>query len=832
MQVYHKKMLIYVNEQIDQRFNANQIGQLFSGQHQKFNIINFFLLNKYIQSNEDCNLQILIPDKYYKQDLLSTLLLSLSIIKYQQNINNLQDNIRYDEPNKKDVYYIGNRFCQVQRITDKECILTYVNQSKAERENQIEIPKSKDELKIIHKLRKQFSYNRNTLKCLQEYIEFYKTHIDNYRFLTSFQRKTVIVSSSKVLSQNQKMFLPFVYQGEKADSIPITPLIQVFNKYEEARSYLKKNNDIDEVIVIGYAKYQNLFGEILNDRNSGLFKKLILIGSKKVKDSSFKFWQWTRKEINFLSENRKWCGSLNRKLVSDKSFEIFRKDLLEFQNRISFLGVDPNEIEAVNSFFITLFSQQLDSNNLDQLSNYIQSLFEEENDFDEAISILSEGEQVQYRKQYLALINDFLKVFKNRKIEILKQLRFDKQHNIISPRKNQVESLNEHLKSGSNRKSKVITNKELESIIKIDNIINPNKTVFVVPHVRFHYDRPLWYYHLYNKALEFGEVQFICYKGVDELRLDLFESLYKKQEQYRITHPDRCWFVNIEYEVEKPLEKEEEELIENLDIVNVSEDLNVKDIKQIKRYFKTQFKILESLNTPKVKVNNKPVFTLSERKNKVFYLFTFKNNDTKKVGEYDLYPKQVAIQKYELIEGCELEISDRIIGDWKLVLKDVLLMLKGLTGFRKDIKEIELAGAIWQEWLSSLYRYYRNRESFDDKALSALYQRLDLSVSKSTLKKWINTKDKLFFPRANQDLENIFILREKVSLNKQFVREQKTKLTKGSTSLLYKIKRELSIYNCTKEKGEVISKIKETDLDKLIKTRKIKQIQKIENYDR
>ncbi|MEL6944076.1 MAG: hypothetical protein AAFO82_15560, partial [Bacteroidota bacterium] len=297
-EIYNKRLIVYAEEWLSTKFNLTEIEKLFLGKSQKFNLFNFFLLCKCIESDEEFNFQILIPDKYYKEYLLSTLLLSLSIIKYKQNISIPHNSKLYSEPSKNDVYYTSNRICQVERIADEQCVLTYKNPSNSEIDT--EILESKNKLSSTHKLRKEFTYNRNTLKYLQEYIKFYKTYIDGYKFLTSFQQKTVIISSSSILSQEQKLFLPFVYQGEKADSIPVTPLIQVFNKYEEARNYLKANNDIQEVIVIGYEKYQKLFGQILNDKNSGLFNKLILIGSKKVKDSSFKFWQWTQKEINSL----------------------------------------------------------------------------------------------------------------------------------------------------------------------------------------------------------------------------------------------------------------------------------------------------------------------------------------------------------------------------------------------------------------------------------------------------------------------------------------------------------------------------------------------------
>ncbi len=286
------------------KIDIDKLKKIFNNSKtEKFDLFNFFLIKKAILSKNTDNFQILIPDKYFKDDFLSPVLLATSLLKYKQNIEYYQkQDYNHKEINRGDVFYLSKkkRLCKCIQTNEDNYGFDLVNKSKKEINAETLITIKKEQLTRLHKLRniQNFNYNGQSRKHLEKYLSFYQEIISEYEALVTFNKKTIIIAEYSItqsLTENKN--LPFRYNLERNDNVPIKPLIEIFNSYEQAREYLKENENTDEVIVIGYQKYQNNIGDLQNDQNRGRFKKLILIGSKKIDTDNFKFWQWTNNEI-------------------------------------------------------------------------------------------------------------------------------------------------------------------------------------------------------------------------------------------------------------------------------------------------------------------------------------------------------------------------------------------------------------------------------------------------------------------------------------------------------------------------------------------------------
>ena len=855
--------------------NLSETKRLFSQNTKGFDLFNFYLITKTILSKEENNFQILIPDKYFKDDFLSPVLLATSILKYKQNIEYYQkQDYNHKEINIGDVFYLSHkkRFCKCIQKNGDNYGFDFVNTNKKEENAKTLITIKKEQLSRLHKLRniENFDYNGQSKKHLEKYLEFYQKVIGKYETLVTFKKKTVIIAEYSITqSLTENKDLPFRYNLERNDNVPVKPMIEIFNSYEQAREYLKENENTDELIVVGYKKYQNCIGDLQNDQNKGRFKKLILIGSKKIDDENFKFWQWTNKEIINLTK-KQITGKFITKSIPSNNLTTFQNELNNYQKELIEIGIKNDEAKSIINYFINLFSRQLIIDK-DNILQYINSIFEDpENDLYVAINEAGKPKEKEYFTKKLAtVINNFLENFISQKLNFLcKQKQTDKNYYVVSE-KRQFESLNDYC---INNKLNItpITSRNVEKIIsncdtniqtgKDANFIffNPlnneikfrfskkqiKRNVFIIPYVFFKYENPLWYYHLYNKITEFGDVYFLNYENIEDDRTKMFETLYKKQDTYRLKHKDRFWFTNIEFPETEILDKETEEILSSFDTVNSeqNEEKNEKRInrqKKIKQYFTDNFKIKSDFNR---KSSEKDITDIDENNtqnnadpiSKEKYKIILPNNETLEVGEHEKFAVKIR-KDYNLFFVKNLTAKNEIIKDWNLNLREILKILSSYTNFIAEIKTINEAANLWQTWLNGLFENYKRNRSETD-ALKKLYGRLKLSVSIQTMENWLNNKEANFFPRSNNDLQAIidlklFLTPENNETNiakKEEYKQHAENIKKGSTSLLYEIKRELTIYICKKEKGKVLSVLNQNHLNQLLRKKQTATIQNIQ----
>jgi len=816
-----------------------------------FDILNFFLLTKALLSKEDNNFQIVIPDKYFKDEFFSPVLLATTIIKYQQNIDYYNNN-NYSHKSIKvgDVFYLPKkqRLCYLKQIGDNVLYFDFVSKNKKEENSNISITIQANQLSKLHKLRNinDFVYNGQSGKHLNDYLNFYNSLLKDYNALVVFKRKTIIIAEQSITnSLKEKVYLPFRYNLVKNDNVPVEPLIEIFNSYQQAHDYLKENDNVDEVIIVGYQKYQNILGDLINDQNSGRFKKIILVGSKKVDDDNFKFWQWTNKEIRLLT-NTETFGSLEVRNLKNEQIVDLQNQLNGFKQKLIHIGISENEAKSIVNYYINFFNRQFTFDKEATYKYLVSNFDDQENDLYIAFQNINKpSEKLRFKDELLEIIKNFIDCFISGKLNHLDNFRqIDKKYYVISENR-QVESLNNYLKN--NRLNiEVISNKALEQIVSSNNFSKneKKKNVFILPYIFFKYGNPLWYYHLYNKILEFGNVVLLNYQPIENDRNEMFKMLYEKQENYRLNHADRLWFVNISYPLQGIVDKETEDVIKTFDSISTKQNEEAKEYrkaqqKKLKNYFIDRFKIKSDFNN---KFTENEITGIDDNENntstnsnepisKEKFKITFKDTTFIEAGEYEKFPVLIGGQ-YNLKYVKDLTLNCQIIADWDINLREILKLLK--KHFPSEIEEITNASSLWQKWLISLYDYYKIKFS-EIEAFNKLFSKLNLAIQKPTLQKWLLGKEEFFFPRSNQDLQNIIDL--KLSLtpenNEENIKKKETlkisaeNIKKGSTSLIHKLKRELNLYICTHEKSEILSKLDDVNLSKLLKNKEIKTVQQI-----
>jgi hypothetical protein len=838
-----------------------------------FTELNEKLLSKCLcqeSSLEVSKFQISLPDRFMREELFSPILSSISKLKYEQNIEYYQKHPRQLSFVLGDViYHAGELLKYIGKYTtsykftplrgdEHDTIYAFL-------QNQIE---KKHKLPHLN----SFEYNRNAGRNLQAYIDFYKG-IKGYEALVEFKHITVVIAEQAILN-NEFPYLPIRYNLHNCNNIPVAPMIEMFNSYEKAREYLysqQRNTEIDEVIVVGYKKYQNHLGDLENDLNMGKFKRLVLVGSKKTDNQNYKFWQWTYKEYLQLAGKQIKRSLQYQNIALNEPFQKYIKNLEKFKSELTQVGVNENEAESIKTYCLNFFTRQLVIDK-EWVKNYFEDIFKEENDLYDALEAAGKGtEKENLKNELLEIINNFIDAFTSPKLEwVNTQKQTDKKYYIVTDKyqtkllENQisnkvlltpknVEQILAHcdtsLPDGQNKfyTFQNLLGKEIEFGYSNKQI---SKNVFIIPYIFFKYQNPLYYYHLYQRLLEFGEVYILQYEGTEEDRSKMFVDLYKKQEKYKRTHKDRKEFWCPEYEYTIETDSGEEELTETEITIIASFDTveTPKDNQEnrtyrrntLREYFRDTFKIKSDFTKKQSEkfltdIEENDAISSSEDGliSKEKYKISFKGDAFIQVGEYEQFPKKQN-KNYSLVFAKDLQAGDEIILDWNLNLSDLLDLLTGKPDFKKDIEAINKASNLWKDWLRSLLEYYKKNRT-EQQAIEEMYNKLNLSVLIKTMQNWLNNNEPNFFPRSNTDLEKI--IQKRLSLTPENTDENKTKkdkmkqeaenMQKGSTALIHQVKRELNVYLANQGKGRVLSVLTDKEIQDLVKKAQVKTIQSI-----
>lgn len=831
-------------------------------------ICNYAIWQKMLNYSEPKNFQVTIPSETSLFDFYESTLWAIAMAKYGQNCQNYKSerNLQIDSrlycPRKDKIYiYRGTEHGEA-RLMDKDSM------SK----------RNFSDLDKMFLLAPQFIVNNNTKTYFKSYNDTFSNRFTHYKALTYFDKKTLIIASKELMeAHSQKNILPIRYNFNVDSKVPVEPLIELVNDWNNDKIeglLWSDNHCIDEVIFIGKNKYSESFQQAIEHQKCGRIKRVILLGEQSIaKDFEFNSWYWTAHEVHYLKNNIKKDLLLspisNEELVELKGrFDDFTKDLVA-------LGVNTEDMKAVINRYINYFliPPLIDSENT-PLRKFKEELENGNSDFEiilENAGINTISYKLKLFSQLEAL--DKLMTHVHPKLETIKRLWNDtsiKATYIIVKSKRYARSLEKFVE---NKKGlKVLTHQELRGILKspkekgmFNEKGNLRRNHFIFTYLHLDYEpkkrNPLSIYALYEETLQYGQATILYYKEIEQDRLDKIRFFAEQQKMKHLTHPNRQFFTgDLFYEIpittstkiiEFVLVSETNEILSALEIGfdENSENDQEKYFTKINNYFAKYFgeykrvgrnisETEESEDDDEIEHRGALHTSKAIYKNITKFEITFDDDSSD-----SLY----ATQKI----ACKAENGDQIIGikvedlkktdkvvDFDIRFDNASDVLETIPEAREDIDKIQKASKLWREWLNySLENYKQIHKLSDDEACKKLTKKLEVSVSEMTVKSWLKNKEKYFFPRTNDDLEKVLDLR--IRQTKESDREIRTQQAKKirearNTSASFKevitqLKVELGNYLINKQKGDILSRIKvENDIKKLLHKQQFKSIIKIE----
>lgn len=521
---------------------------------ERFDLINFHILNRHILENGQIDLFVGIPEEDYRVNFFESIFYSIVLVKLFQNYCSYQATTPQLAAN--DIIFFNNKIYKYLGGDINTMYLEKKFPAKNERNSVFPAPRA-----IYTKLDQSFDFQkRKTVEYLEGYSDFLKTTFMNSHFplLTTFIHKTLVISDKKLIKVNEN--IPFRYHsrsGEEKHNLPIDNLIEICNSFTVAKNLIQEGkitNNFDEAIIIGDAKYRDeIFADIQNSKWQGHFKSIILIGTNKPGTvHQFREWNWTKREI-IIAHNQEPNGPKpllvkNDQLVSAvNAFHDYIVDLNQtFNIDISYL------LRFVNFYF-----RQVIIGSESQLAceNYLQRIKShfEEKEF-EGVLLPALNYNQSHKQEIISNILDHffnieqLLLAKNMKWEkILDLARGMKVFLLVDKR--QAEPLKVFLQANDIRNIKLVTNKKLGKITLLEDFIkdpesNTSDKTLIVSYV----SDP----QIYNQLMEVkGSVQVLCYENLDSQNLENLKANEENALAKHISHPDRNYFVKTKYQNEE-----------------------------------------------------------------------------------------------------------------------------------------------------------------------------------------------------------------------------------------------------------------------------------------
>ncbi len=579
-----------------------------------FDYINFYLINDFILSEGKQDLFIGIPEDEYRENFFESILYSVSMIKYFQNYCSQEEQVYNYEKNdlllsKNDIYrfysFKGNKILASKKFPHK-----------SEKDAHWEIDRLKYPV-----LLKEFKYQpRVSAELLYGYRNFYKSKLrdQNIEFLTRFNRKVLIISSKQISSINP--YIPFRYWSKSGNTkhiLPIEVMIEICNDFKTAKKLLlDKNEKFDELIIIGDTKYNKDedFREIINAKNLGQIKNLILIGSSKPTTAhQFLTWDWSNEEVKIAN---------NEPIVTFRKKEIDFSELTALTEELLAKIEEYKQTERINlssclkfcNFYFKL-PLPLGDKSSAIIDDYFQRIsFHFESDEIEKIfhdADIYEPDRIEsIKKGILSFFERFglLLKSKNPKLEYLISKAKENPQTAIIIDKHFALNLRTHFAQQRIEKVNIISERKntdgnlyLEKWIKDDSLNTTAKTYFIPYAVNIEQFKTL----LNLK----GQINFLSYTNLDSLRFTRINEYFINESENKLSHTDREKFAKIKYQT-TDLTAEQK-----FDSLFFTEGKDVKEIieeeKLLEEYRdEIEYKIIFTDNTPLVAKSSKAVFLI------------------------------------------------------------------------------------------------------------------------------------------------------------------------------------------------------------------------------
>lgn len=543
-----------------------------------FDIVNFHLIYQYIlnDNSEKKDFFISIPEEEYRENFFTSIFHSIVLIKLYQNYFNYESTNPPIDGGDLVYSHRRKRVFQVVRKSPTGLTLKYKFPKKNEGEGSFTISGHK-----FYKINPNLSNGRNTSNNIDNYVCFLNNVFgDNFPFITDFKNRTLVIAEKQFFRESK--FLPIRYtnkNGKISNDLPFfSYLVECCNDFPSAQNFLlNENQQFDEIIIIGDAKYRNCFDFILQEKYRDKYKNIIIIGTDKPNSANhFIEWLWSNDEVK-IANNETPNEITKIKLNNSNLYSLF----LELQQEIQKIKDESNVnlafILKYTNFFLriilvnTNLSKGIYQEYLDRLNHYFQSdsfsqelnnLFYNKNIYNpntikgytdrifvlfSKISSTLESENLKWNYIKLKAKGNHTKTF----YLIVEKKMYDAVYNQIK---------NERINNIRLISDKRIDNSKLylEKWLN-DEQLNSHSRVVIIPYLNN--------LELYSKIKSIkGNCEILCYENLDEISFDNVEHSYQNQEKTKLNHKDRLEFFQTNFTHSTELKKRELDDIFSFDL--------------------------------------------------------------------------------------------------------------------------------------------------------------------------------------------------------------------------------------------------------------------------
>lgn len=527
-----------------------------------FDFVNFHLIYQYILNGniEKNDFFISIPEDEYREKFFNSIFHSIVLIKLYQNFFNYE---KFHSPplEKEDLIYKKHnkehRIFVVKNIYDGQAKINF----RFPKKNEIGISDFPISQPNFTKLNPNLVDNKNAAKNLDSYREFLTSNFsDKFPFITDFKNRTLVIAEKQFFKESK--FLPIRYtnkNGNISNDLPFfSYLVECCNDFNSAQNYLlNENQQFDEIIIIGDAKYRNIFDFILQEKYRGKYTNIILIGTEKPNtENKFLDWWWSNDEVK-IANNELPNNTKKVSLTNNNLYLILTELTTEIQKIRDESNVNLAFTLKYANFFLriilvnTKLSKGIFQEYLDRLNHYFQS-----ESFSEELNLIFYENDIYnpdtisgYTKR---IFEGFSKVSSELENENLKwdYIKQKAQENLpktifLVVEKKNYDAISNQINNERISNIRLISDKRIDSSkLYLDKWLNDqqnslNKLV-IIPYLNN--------LELFTKIKSIkGTCEVLCYENLDEISFDNVVHNFQNQEKSKLSHMDRLEFFKTNY---------------------------------------------------------------------------------------------------------------------------------------------------------------------------------------------------------------------------------------------------------------------------------------------
>lgn len=563
-----KNYLKQISEEIDKKYSDEiKMKDTDFQKYSVFDFVNFHLIYHYIldDSPDKKDFFLSISEEEYRENFFNSIFRSITLIKLYQNYFTTEKT----NPNieKGDTVY-----------SDKYKILQVIGLPPSGLNVKYKFPKKGNEESFViydgkfYKINPNLSNGRNTSENIDNYKKFlHETFNKNFPFITDFKNKTLVIAEKTFFKENK--FLPIRYinkNGKISNDLPFfSYLVECCNDFSSAQKFLlDKNQQFDEIIIIGDAKYRDSFGFILQEKYRGKYKNVIIIGTEKPNsENDFLEWWWSNDEVK-IANNEQLNQITKIKLNNHNLYLLFielKQEILKIKEES---GVNLTFILKYTNFFFrmllvkTNLSKGIFQEYLDRLNSYFlsESFSEELEEKFYSKDIYNSEIIANYTEQIFEIFLKISNTLANENLKwnyIKKKVRKHptKMFHLVVEKRN-YDAIYNQISNEKINNIRLISDKRIDSSklyldkwLKDESQNTHNQTV-IVPYLN--------HLELYTKIKSIkGSCEVLCYENLDEISVDNVVQTFQNQEKRKLTHQDRLLFFSTNFNYSTKSKKRE-----------------------------------------------------------------------------------------------------------------------------------------------------------------------------------------------------------------------------------------------------------------------------------